>query len=325
MVVKFLFPFLYSLAAAVLALTILVWIGKKSKTINLERYGGGVVILIFILAIFFNRDLVITPQISGIIIASLMILIFGFWDDLKNLNWKQQLFFQILVAIVAIIFGVRSYYLTSPFGGSVSLESPLVYFVLFILYYLLFINSINWFDGIDGLSASVTLVALLAIFFLSFKPEVNQPATAILASIAGGAIVGFLVYNWRPAKILAGTAGAWFFGFLLASLSIFAGAKVATVLIVSLIPILDLVNVVWERYSAGESIFTGGDDRHLQYRLIKLGLTEIEIILLISGLSALVAVIALSISALGKLVFLIVYAAIYFVFAKILRAKCGMN
>lgn len=321
---KFLFPFSYSLAAAVLAMPLLIWLGKKFKIKNVKRHGGAAIILIFVFSVFFNRDLVITAQIAGIIIGSLMILVFGFWDDLKNLSWKKQLFFQIIVALVAIVFGVKSYYFTSPFGGIINLGNPFIYFSLFIVYYLLFINSLNWFDGIDGLSGSVVLVALLAIFFLSFKPEVNQPATAILCAIGGGAVVGFLIYNWNPAKILAGTAGAWFFGFLLASLSIFAGAKVATVLIVSLVPILDFLNVIGERFQAGESIFSGGDSRHLQYRLIKLGLTEMEIILLISGFSALIAGIALSISSMSKLIFIIIFTFIYFIFAKILRAKCNM-
>lgn len=322
---KFLFPFLYSLAAAVLIIPLLLWAGKKFKIKNIARYGGIVVILIFVFSVFFNRDLVITSQIAGIIIGSLMILVFGFWDDLKNLHWKKQLIFQILVALVAIIFGVKSYYFTSPFGGIISLNNPFVYFLIFVPYYLLFINSINWFDGIDGLSSGVVLVALLSIFFLSFKPEVNQPATAILCAIGGGAVAGFSIYNWNPAKILAGTAGAWFFGFLIASLSIFAGAKIATVLIVTLVPILDFLNVIRERYWEGESIFSGGDGRHLQHRLIKLGLTETEIIFLVAGFSALVAVIALSISAMGKLIFIVIFSIIYLVFAKILRAKCKLS
>jgi UDP-GlcNAc:undecaprenyl-phosphate/decaprenyl-phosphate GlcNAc-1-phosphate transferase len=322
---KFILPFLYSLAVSVLAIPILLWFGKKFQIKNIQRFGGVLIILIFIFSVFFNRYLVITSPIAGIIIGSVMILIFGFWDDLKNLNWKKQLIFQALVALVAIIFGVRSYYFTSPFGGIINLQNPVIYFALFISYYLLFINSINWFDGIDGLSGSVVLVGLLAIFFLSFKPEVNQPATAILCSIAAGAVVGFLIYNWKPSKILAGTAGAWFFGFLLASLSIFAGAKVATVLIVSMVPILDLVSVIRERYSSGKSVFSGNDDRHLQFRLLKLGLTEVEIILLICGLSALIGIIALNISAFGKLLFIFIFAAIYFVLTKMLRLKCGIN
>jgi UDP-GlcNAc:undecaprenyl-phosphate/decaprenyl-phosphate GlcNAc-1-phosphate transferase len=318
---KFLFPFLYSFAVAVLAIPLLLYIGKKYK--NIKRIGGGVVILIFVLGVVFNKDLVVTPQILGIIVGSLLILLFGFWDDIKTLNWGSQLVFQIVIAVAAVSFGVKSDYITNPLGGIINLNNPLIYYILYVAYYLLFINSINWFDGIDGLSSSVTLVALAAIFFLSFKPEVNQPATAILVMIAAGAIAGFLVFNWKKAKIFAGTAGAWFFGFLIASLSIFAGAKVATVLIVALVPILDLLHVVWERRKAGKSIFSGNDDRHLQFRLIKLGLSETEIILLVAGVGALVAMIALNISAFQKLIFIIVFIAVYAVLSKILETKCS--
>jgi len=316
---KFFLPFLYSFAASILAIPLLLRIGKKYK--NIKRISGGVVILIFVLGVLFNKNLVITPQILGIIIGGLLILVFGFWDDLKNLSWKWQLLFQIIIAIVAISFGVRSLYLTNPSGGIINLQNPFLYYSLFSIFYLLFINSLNWLDGVDGLSGSVTLVALFTIFFLSFKPEVNQPAVAILTAISAGAILGLLVFNWAPAKILAGTAGAWFFGFLLASFSIFAGAKVATVLMVALIPILDFFYVIWERWQAGEPIVKE-DDRHLHYRLIKLGLSKTEITLMVSAATALVGIIALNASAMGKIFFAILLAAIYFAIARILSLKC---
>ena len=134
----------------------------------------------------------------------------------------------------------KQYFIANPFGGVISLNNPAIYYFFYILYFLVFLNSLNWLDGTDGLAGGVTLASLATIFFLSFKPEVNQPAVAILCVIAGGAVLGFLVFNFNPAKILAGTSGAWFFGFILASLSIFAGAKIATVMMAVLIPILDL-------------------------------------------------------------------------------------
>jgi UDP-GlcNAc:undecaprenyl-phosphate GlcNAc-1-phosphate transferase len=142
-----------------------------------------------------------------------------------------------------------------------------------------------------------------------------------LSAIAGGAILGFLVFNWHPAKIMAGTSGAWFFGFLLASLSIFAGAKIATVLLVSLIPILDLVRVVWKRYWAGNSIFQGGDSRHLHYQLLKLGLKEKQIVVLVSGVSAIVGLVALNLGAVGKVLFIAIFSVVYFLLLRIFEIK----
>ena len=309
---KFGFPFLYAFGTSIILISFLLWIGGKynfSKVVR--RFGGLVVILVFGLFVLIDKNLIITKPIMGILVGGLLILIFGLWDDLKNISWKWQLLFQIIIALVAISFGVRSGYITNPLGGIILLTSPVIYTILYTLYYILFINALNWLDGIDGLSGSVTLVTLGIISFLSLLPHVNQPAVAILCAIAGGTILGFLVFNWHPAKIIAGTAGAWFFGFLLASLSIFAGAKVATVLMVALIPILDLVRVVYERYQAGQSVFLR-DSRHLQFKLLKLGLGEAQIAFMIASASILIGMIALNVSAAGKLAFMIFFSVSYF-------------
>ncbi len=310
---KFLLPFLFSFAVAVAATSFLLWLGKKynfSKTA--KRFGGLIVIFAFVLMVLLNKDLAITRPIMGILAGGLLISVFGLWDDLKSLSWKWQLALQIIIAIAAISFGVRSEFITNPLGGIIPLTSPAIYITLYTLYFLLFINSLNWLDGIDGLSASVTLVALAVVLFLSLLPHVNQPAAAILCSAAGGALLGFLVFNWHPAKILAGTSGAWFFGFILASLSIFAGAKIATVLMATLIPVLDFFCVIWERYRAGQSIFLGSNDRHLHFKLLKLGLNERQIVIAICLISAGIGLAALNLDAKGKVVFIVLFSVFYF-------------
>jgi len=260
--------------------------------------------------VMIDKNLVITRPIMGILVGGLAVLLFGLSDDLKNLNWRWQLLFQIIVAVAAISFGVRSEFITNPLGGLIFITNPAIYFLLFTFYFLLFINALNWLDGTDGLAGGVTLASLGTIFFLSFKPEVNQPATAILCAIAGGAVLGFLIFNFNPAKILAGTSGAWFFGFLLASLSIFAGAKIATVMMAALIPMLDLTRVIWERWQAGQSIFQK-DRRHLHYLLFERGLEERKMFFLYFLASAIIGFLALNLNAMGKLVIMIVISAIY--------------
>jgi UDP-GlcNAc:undecaprenyl-phosphate/decaprenyl-phosphate GlcNAc-1-phosphate transferase len=307
---KFLLPFLYSFVISLIAIWVLL--RKPFLRPNLKkRLGGVVVIAAFALFVLFDRNLVITKPIAGILVGGLLILFFGLWDDLKNLNWKWQLIFQIIVALIAIIFGVRSEFISNPFGGIILLNSPIAYIILYTLYFVLFLNSLNWLDGTDGLAGGVTLASLATIFFLSFKPEVNQPAVAILSAIAGGATLGFLVFNWNPAKILAGTSGAWFFGFVLASLSIFAGAKIATVMMATLIPIFDLVRVVWERWMAGQSIFQR-DRRHFHYLLLAVGMTERKIFILYFSASILIGMTALRLNAIGKLVTIGAVGLIYY-------------
>jgi UDP-GlcNAc:undecaprenyl-phosphate GlcNAc-1-phosphate transferase len=304
---KFLLPFLYSFIISIIA----IWGMLRVKSEARKRLGGVVVIAVFALVVLLDRNLVITRPIAGILVGGLLILFFGLWDDLKNIKWQWQLVFQIVVAVVAISFGVRSGFISNPLGGAISLNSPAIYYFFYILYFLIFLNALNWLDGTDGLAGGVTIASLATIFFLSFKPEVNQPAAAILCAIAGGTALGFLLFNFYPSKIMAGTSGAWFFGFILASLSIFAGAKIATVMMAALIPILDLVRVVWERWQSDQSIFQK-DRRHLHYLLLERGIDERKIFFLYFLTSILIGALALNLNGIGKLVMMGIVALIYF-------------
>jgi len=322
---KFLLPFLYSFIISTLAIFFVLRAEKNPRaqlsemflelSSRKKRLGGVIVIAVFVLMVLLDRNLVVTRSIAGILVGGLMILFFGLWDDLKNLSWKWQLLFQIIIAISAISFGVRSGFITNPLGGVFVLNNPVIYFIVYTVYFLLFMNALNWLDGTDGLAGGVTLASLAAVFILSFKPEVNQPAVAILSAMAGGAVLGFLVFNWNLAKIMAGTSGAWFFGFLLASLSIFAGAKIATVMMAALIPIIDLIRVISERYSAGQSIFQK-DRRHLHYLLLARGFGQKQIFFFYFLASILIGALALNLNAIGKLVMMGIVGVIYIVLVK---------
>ncbi|MDD3487731.1 MAG: MraY family glycosyltransferase [Candidatus Moranbacteria bacterium] len=293
---------------------------SSRRRLSLRRTGGVAVILVFVILVSLDRNLIITRPIAGILTGGAAILFFGLLDDIKNLNWKWQLLFQIIIALIAISFGVRSDYVANPLGGVIPLTNPIVYTILYTLYFILFLNSLNWLDGTDGVASGVTLASLATIFFLSFKPEVNQPAVAILAAIAGGATLGFLVFNFPPARIFAGTGGAWFFGFILASLSIFAGAKIATVMMAALIPILDFGRVTWERWRSGGSIFKG-DNRHLHYQLVERGWSEQKIFWSYFSASILIGILALHLNAMGKLAIMGIVAVAYFYFISFFQVR----
>jgi UDP-GlcNAc:undecaprenyl-phosphate/decaprenyl-phosphate GlcNAc-1-phosphate transferase len=317
---KFLLPFLFSFLLSIILIAILLRCLSRSHLDKYKRFGGLVIISVFIIFVLVDKNLVLTRPIWGIIAGGALIFLFGLWDDLKNINWKWQLIFQIIIAVAAISFGVKSGYIANPLGGIINLQNPTIYFLFFIFYFLFFINSLNWLDGIDGLSGGVAFIALAITFILSFKPEVNQPAVAILCSILGGAILAFLILNFSPARIFAGTSGAWFFGFTLAALSIFAGAKIATTLSIVLIPVLDFVWVILERYREGQSIFAK-DDRHLHFKLLKLGIGEVKVVLFLYALTIAIGIVALILPASGKIVFMLLFATIYFFVLNKLKTK----
>jgi UDP-N-acetylmuramyl pentapeptide phosphotransferase/UDP-N-acetylglucosamine-1-phosphate transferase len=123
-------------------------------------------------------------------------------------------------------------------------------------------------------------LALLAIFFVSLRPEVDQPAVAILSLIGIGAFLGFGFLNFPPAKIIAGTGGSYFAGMLLASLAIIAGTKIATTMVVLVLPVVDFIWVTVERKREGRSIFQKEPkERHLHYKFLKSGWSERGVLL----------------------------------------------
>lgn len=321
----FLFPFLFafSLATGLMLLFLLaplfrrsVWrSGKRhagKKTIS--RLGGTAMLIAFIFVFFFDTHLVITRELYGLLLGSLLILIFGLWDDFFELGWKVQIFFQVALTALIFIFGMRIVMLSSPFGGAWILPySELVIpgFLALFLWFFLVMNAMNWLDGIDGACGGVALITLATIFFLSLKPEVYQPPIAIVAVIGIGVVAGFLLFNMYPARILAGTTGSMFLGFLIAVLAIIAGTKIATALLVLALPISDALFVIWRRLRDGVSIVQP-DKRHLHYRLMTLGWSERQIAWFFFGVTGVIACIALNTQALGKLAALLLVSVLIF-------------
>jgi len=285
--------------------------GKKTKE-KVCRLGGVAIIIGFLAVIFLDGNLVISQKLWGVIAASIFILVFGIIDDFFELDWKTQLLFQIAVAILVFIIGVRVEYITNPLGGIVflNLGKYLIPSFLFAIFWIvLMINSMNWIDGVDGLSGGVSLIGALTIFLLSLKPEVNQPPVAIIAMALSGAILGFLIFNFYPSKILAGTSGSMFMGFILAALAIFAGTKIATALLVMAIPIIDAVWVMAERIKSGNSIFKS-DNRHLHHKLLDLGWSQKKIALFFFSVTVFIALIAVNTRAMGKIITMALVAII---------------
>ncbi|MDD5397133.1 MAG: MraY family glycosyltransferase [Candidatus Moranbacteria bacterium] len=331
----FLMPFLVSFLISTLLLAVLILLRGKKKNGDgrigerhlhkqgISRFGGAAIIASFVISTIIDINLVIEKPLVGVLLAMGLILLFGLLDDLKQLSWKIQLVFQIAIVLLVFAFGVRLQFVSNPFGGIFLLQGEWRAFAavaISIVWVVFLMNAMNWVDGIDGASGGITLIGGLSIFFLSLRPEVNQPPIGILAMILTGAVLAFLLFNFHPAKIMAGTSGSMFMGFVLAILSIFAGAKMATTLLVLAVPIIDAVWVIWERFRAGDSIFSA-DKRHLHFRLLELGWSQKSICGLYWLITALVSFIALNTNAMGKLWSFSLVAISILVFLFIIRNK----
>lgn len=302
--------------------------GRHIHVEEISRFGGLAIILAFFLAVLFDPNLFLTKQLIGMLVASLVILLAGIVDDIKEISWKKQLVFQLIAIIIVLVSGIRMEYVTDLRGEAIFFSGSILMYIIGIVivsaWILLLMNALNWIDGADGLSGGVSAIAAASIFILSLRPEVNQPPIAIVSVALLGALCGFLVFNAYPAKIMAGTSGSLFMGFILAVLSIIAGTKIATTMLVLAIPIIDALWVIFERLKAKRSIFEP-DSRHIHHRLIEIGWSHRSIWILFSVITALIALIALNTRAVGKVYSMILVSAVILLSFFMLRYKLGMN
>ena len=331
----FLIPLFTSFVIAVFFLIGIILLGRKFSIVDDRigsrhlhqkgtlRFGGVAIILAFILAVLIDKKLVIDPPLMGLLLASIAILFFGVFDDLKQVAWSWQLLFQIMLVVLVYLMGSRLQFVTNPFGGiflfttSIGLVLGLIISIVWVVF---LINAINWIDGIDGVAGGIAFIGGLSILLLSMRPEVNQPPITIITAILLGAFLAFLLFNFFPAKIIAGTSGSMFMGFILGVLGIFAGAKIATTLLVLTVPIIDAIWVIGERWTAGVSIFSG-DKRHLHFRLLELGWSQRNVCLFYYLITIVIAFIALNTRALGKISAIFFVALVMFLVLIFIRKK----
>jgi len=145
--------------------------------------------------------------------------------------------------------------------------------------------ALNFIDGLDGLAAGVAAIAALTLGGLALLPQVSEPFVAWMAFTLAGAVAGFLLFNFHPAKLFLGTTGVAFLGTMLAVLSIFGTAKVAAALLVLGVPIIDTFYVLVRRMISGQPPFAP-DRGHFHHRLLDVGLTHQQAVLFIYLLTA---------------------------------------
>jgi UDP-GlcNAc:undecaprenyl-phosphate GlcNAc-1-phosphate transferase len=295
---------------------------------------GGLAIFISFFAVlgyyFFFTDKMAGGQILGkhlvgVFIGGLLIMIGGFLDDKYKLAPKWQIVWPTLAAAVVIVSGIGVNYISNPLGGVIDLnnwEKILFWWNgtpykitlladLFTLVWLLgMMYTTKFLDGLDGLVSGVTTIGAIIIFFVSLMAEVSQPETALLAIIFAGACLGFLAWNFNPAKIFLGEGGSLFTGFILGVLSIIAGGKIATTLLIMGLPILDAFLVLLQRLAAKPKSLVLADQKHLHFRMLDAGMSQRQAVLslyfvtLVFGTSTLVLKSEGKLFALGALCFL---------------------
>ena len=239
-------------------------------------------------------------ELAALLAGGAVATVLGVLDDTFQLRARWQLLGQLVVALIAVGAGILVTYINNPFGpGSISFTGP--YAIGFTMIWIVgMINSINFIDGLDGLSTGIALIAAATLGMISLTTAVAQPFIAILCFALAGSLLGFLRWNFHPATIFIGTSGVMFVGYTLAVLSILGSAKVAVALLVLGVPIIDTFWIIVRRLSTGHSPFTP-DRGHIHHRLLDLGLSHSQTVLVIYGLCVGLAVMSLLLSGTGQL------------------------
>ena len=280
--------------------------------------GGGIAIAagfvsvsLVMLALNFGLGLHFVAETAGVGVGQVVALLggavlavgIGLLDDFLQLRARWQFLGQFILAGVAVALGVTVASVNFPLApkGTLSLAGlwP-VAAVAAVLWIVAMVNSINFIDGLDGLSTGIALIAALTLGTLSLGPGTDEPFVALFCFILAGALAGFLRWNFHPAAIFSGTSGIMCVGYSLAVLSILGAGKIAVALLVLGVPIMDTFWTVIRRTAARRSPFAP-DRGHIHHRLLDLGLSHRNTVLLIYGVCVVLAVMSLVLSGTGQM------------------------
>lgn len=267
--------------------------GRKVHTMPVPRLGGVGIFLGFVSVLLLTQP--IGRQETGLLLGCTIIVLAGIYDDIRGLKPRTKLAAQIVAAVVVAYFGTRVEVITHPFGGVYYLEQWAI--PVTVMWIIGVTNAINLIDGLDGLAAGTAVIA--AVTMATVAGFEGRTLVAGFALILAASVLGFLPYNFSPAKIFMGDSGSMFLGFTLATLAIQGLTKGATFISVFIpviilgIPIFDTLFAIVRRYKNHRPIFEA-DKGHLHHRLLNLGLSHRQTVLAIYsvnvflGLSAII-------------------------------------
>jgi UDP-GlcNAc:undecaprenyl-phosphate GlcNAc-1-phosphate transferase len=304
---------------------------KDKKTHNATAIksvprGGGISIFIAVLA----TSLVMLPldkHLVGILSAAFIGLIVGVWDDLKDISPILRLITNIIVALIVVASGIGIAYLSNPLtGGVIDLSLFKINFDFFgqhsiwiisdiiaIVWIIWCMNIVGWATGVDGQLPGFTAISAFFIGILGFRysSDTTQWPVIILSGIVCGSYLGFLPFNFFPQSIMPGYSGKSLAGFFLAVLSILSGAKLATLIFLLGVPMLDAIYTIIRRLLSHKPIYLG-DGQHFHHQLLKNGWSRQNIALFYWLISLILGIISLSLNSSQKAYVFIGFAFLFF-------------
>ena len=262
---------------------------RKIHTKPIVRSGGIAIFIAFIIPIiiFFNFLNISNDSIIIFLIANTLFFLIGLIDDFLNISPYIKLFFQIL--ITSIIFALGIQIIGIDFSEYLSLDIKIVFpkiiSYLFTIFWIVGVtNALNWIDGLDGLASGFSIIVSLGLLIINIT--LGQVELALISAALAGSNIGFLKYNFHPAKIMMGDSGSYFIGFTLAILALNISPEnspdlfsLRKVLLLS-VPVFDMFIVIGNRLIKGNNPFYA-DQSHFHHRLLFINQNQTKTVLLI--------------------------------------------
>jgi len=277
--------------------------GRKTQARAVPLLGGLAVFAAFFIVLDFIQDKLSAGNLEprhwlGFFLGGALLMIGGFLDDKYNLKPIRQIIWPLLAAISLIAGGVEIEKITNPLGGFIYLGWASAGLIVCWLLGMMYTTKL--LDGLDGLVSGLTAIGAFIIFLFTLTTKYYQPDIGLAALVLAAACLGFLIFNWHPAGIFLGEGGSLFLGYALGVLAIISGGKIAIALLVMGIPVLDVAWTILRRLKAGKNPFKFADRKHLHFRLLDLGLSIRQAVLLFYGLSISFGLGALFLQSAGK-------------------------
>jgi UDP-GlcNAc:undecaprenyl-phosphate GlcNAc-1-phosphate transferase len=279
-----------------------------------KPFGGGVAMYIaFALAALPAVDLS-QPEVVGLLVCGGLVMLLGVWDDKVALRARVKFSGQIVLTLLMVVgFNLKWQGMVNPFTGQYLFFPEWLAIGLTSFWILAFMNVINLADGLDGLAGGIATIGAFMLMLMAMLQ--HAPQVVLLAAALAGAIIGFLRYNFHPSRIFMGDAGSMFLGFALATLSIQGVVKsavtigVAAPILLFALPIFDTAFAIVRRLASGRSIGEADKD-HLHHRLLQMGLSHRNTVLVMWAVTGGLGLAALAVTEVPTRVALMILALV---------------
>ena len=291
---------------------------RRMHKVPIPRLGGLAIFIAFLLGVLVFAK--IDRQLQGILLGAIMIVILGVLDDILTLGALPKLLVQIAAAAVAVYHGcvIDTLSNPNPFSADpwISLGGWSV--PVTILWIVAITNAVNFIDGLDGLACGVSAISAASLFVISLL--VSEGNVAVILAVLLGACLGFIPYNFNPAKIFMGDTGATFLGYILATISIMGLFKMYAVIsfavpfLILSVPIFDICFAILRRLAKGQNPMTA-DRGHVHHRLIDMGFSQKQAVAIAYMITAILGLAAVVLTSSGEMKAMLFIGAVVVVVA----------